>query len=172
VAKLVVRNLAEKPPPHAGPAFITGMYAPAEQRTPEQAKALAVSDALIDEVFAAETIVLAVPMHNFAPPSTFKAWIDHVVRNGRTFSYGTNGPQGLLKGKHAIIVLASGGVYTNEQMKPFDFTEPYLRTVLGFIGITDVDVVRVEGVANSAIGPEKALASARAQSKHVLAQLA
>ena len=170
--KLVVRNLAESPPPHVGPAFITGMYRPPDQRSPEQAQALAVSDVLIDELFAAETIVLAVSMHNFAPPSTFKAWIDHVVRVGRTFSYGANGPQGLLKGKHAIVVLASGGVYTNEQMKPLDFTEPYLRTILGFIGITDVDVVRVEGVHNSAIGPEKALASARAQSKHALAQLA
>ena len=68
-AKLVVRNLAENPPPHVGPAFIGGMYTPAEQRTPEQVKALAVSDVLIDEVFAAETIVLAAPMHNFGPPS-------------------------------------------------------------------------------------------------------
>jgi FMN-dependent NADH-azoreductase len=169
---LVVRNLAESPPPHVGPAFITGLYGPAEQRTPEQTKALAVSDVLIDELLAADTIVLAVSMHNFAPPSTLKAWIDHVVRVGRTFSYGANGAQGLLKGKHAIVVLASGGVYTNEQMKPLDFTEPYLRTILGYIGITDVDVVRVEGVAHSAIGPEKALASARAQSTHVLAQLA
>ena len=171
-AKLVVRNLAENPPPHVGPAFITGMYAPPEQRTPEQAKALAVSDELIDELFAAETIVLAVPMHNFAPPSTFKAWIDHVARAGRTFSYGANGPQGLLKGKHAILVLASGGVYSSGGTKAFDFTEPYLRTVLGFIGITDVDVVRVEGVASSAIGPEKALASARTSSKQVLTQFA
>src|SRR4029077_5098408 len=136
--KAVVRKVGENPPPHVGPAFITGMYAPPEQRTPQQTKALAVSDALIDELFAAETIVLAVPMHNFGPPSTLKAWIDHVARVGRTFSYGANGPQGLLKGKHAIVVLASGGVYTNEQMKPFDFAEPYLRTVLGFLGITDV----------------------------------
>jgi len=74
----------------------------------------------------------------------------------------------LLKGKRAIVVLASGGVYSNGPAKPFDFTEPYLRTVLGFIGITDVEVVRVEPVANSAIGPEKSLASARTQSKHVL----
>ena len=130
------------------------------------------SDALIDELFAADTIALAVPMHNFSPPSTLKAWIDHITRAGRTFSYSSNGPDGLLKGKRAILVLASGGVYSNGPAKPFDFTEPYLRTVLGFIGITDVEVVRVEGVANSAIGPEKALASARTQSKHVLAQLA
>jgi len=170
VTKVVVRDLAENPPPHVGPAFITGMYAPPEQRTPEQAKALALSDALIDELLAADTIVMAVPMHNFAPPSRLKAWIDHVVRAGRTFSYGAKGPEGFLKGKHAIVVLASGGVYSNDQMKPFDFVEPYPRTVLGFIGITAVDVLRVEGVANSAIGPERALASARAQSKQRMAQ--
>jgi FMN-dependent NADH-azoreductase len=148
------------------------MYAPPEHRAPEQAKALALSDALIDEVVAADIIVIAVPMHNFAPPSTLKAWIDHVVRAGRTFAYGATGPQGLVQGKHAILVLASGGVYSNGRMKPFDFTEPYLRTVLGFIGITDIDVVRVEGVANSTIGPEKALASAATQSKQILAQAA
>jgi len=171
-ANVVVRNLGENPPPHVGLAFITGMYATPEQRTPEQAKALAVSDALIDELVAADTIVIAVPMHNFAPPSTLKAWIDHIARAGRTFFYGPNGPQGLLKGKHAIVVLASGGVYSNGHMKPFDFTEPYLRTVLEFLGITDVDVVRVEGVAHSAIGPEQALASATTQSQQLFAQLA
>ena len=111
-------------------------------------------------------------MHNFGVPSTLKAWIDHISRNGRTFSYGANGPQGLLKGKHAILVLASGAVYSNGQMKAFDFTEPYLRAVFAFLGITDVDVVRVEGVAISAIGPEKALAAASTQSKHLVAGLA
>jgi len=135
-------------------------------------RVLRLSDTLIDELLAADTIVIAAPMHNFGPPSTLKAWIDHVARAGRTFSYGPNGPQGLVKGKHAILVVASGGVYSAEPMKPFDFTEPYLHTVLGFIGITDVDVVRVAGVASSAIGPEKALASANSQSKQLLAQIA
>src|SRR5258708_4475848 len=104
-ANVVVRSLSENPPPHVGLTFITGMYAAPEQRTPDQAKALALSDALIDELFAADTLVIAVPMHNFGPPSTLKAWIDHVARAGRTFSYGANGPQGLLTGKHAILVL-------------------------------------------------------------------
>ena len=170
-AKVIVRDLAANPPPHVGLPFITGMYAPPEHRTPEQAQAIALSDALIDELFAADTVVMAVPMHNFAPPSTFKAWIDHVARAGRTFNYGAHGPEGLLKGKRAIVVLASGGVYSNERMKPFDFVEPYLRTVLGFIGIIDVNVVRVEGAANSAIGAEKALADASAQSKQILAHI-
>jgi FMN-dependent NADH-azoreductase len=171
-AKVVERNLGENPPPHVGLPFVTGQYAAPEQRTPAQAKALALSDTLIDELLATDTIVLAVPMHNFGPPSTLKAWIDHVARAGRTFSYGPNGPQGLVKGKHAILVVASGGVYSAAPMKPFDFTEPYLRAVLAFIGITEVDVVRVAGVASSAIGPEKALASASAQSKQLLAQIA
>ena len=171
-AKVIVRNVAENPPPHVGQAFIGGLYAPPDKHSPEQARAIALSNTLIDEVFAADTIVLAVPMHNFGVPSTLKAWIDHVVRAGRTFSYGANGPQGLLKGKRAILVLARGGVYSNGPAKPFDFQEPYLRSVLGFLGITDVEVVHVEGVANGAIGPEKAVAAATAQSKQILARAA
>ena len=169
---IVVRDLGQNPPPHVGMAFIGGMYAAPEQRTPDQARSLALSDALIDELFAADTIVIASPMHNLGVPSTLKAWIDHISRAGRTFSYGANGPQGLLKDKHAIVVLASGGVYSEGHMKALDFAEPYLRTALGFLGITDVDVVRVAGVAISAIGPEKALATANSQSKQLVASLA
>jgi FMN-dependent NADH-azoreductase len=169
---LVVRDLGQNPPPHVGMAFISGMYAAPEQRTPEQAESMALSDALIDELFAADTIVIASPMHNLGVSSRLKAWIDHISRAGRTFSYGANGPQGLLKDKHAIVVLASGGVYSEGHMKALDFAEPYLRTALGFLGITDVDVVRVAGVAISAIGPEKALATANSQSKQLVASLA
>ena len=125
---------------------------------------------LIDELLAADTIVLAVPMHNFGPPSTLKAWIDHVVRVGRTVSYSQKGPEGMLKGRRAILVLARGGVYSDGPARPFDFQEPYLRAILGFIGITDIDVVPVEGIAMSAIGPEKALTSAMARSRKVLSQ--
>lgn len=169
---LVVRDLGQNPPPHVGMDFISGMYAAPEQRTPDQAKSMALSDALIDELFAADTIVIASPMHNLGVSSRLKAWIDHISRAGRTFSYGANGPQGLLKDKHAIVVLASGGVYSDGHMKALDFAEPYLRTALAFLGITDVDVVRVAGVAMSAIGPEKALAAALTQSKTLVASLA
>jgi FMN-dependent NADH-azoreductase len=157
--------VAENPPPHVGRAFVSALQTQPEQLTQEQAEAVAFSDSLIAELSAADILVLAVPMHNFGLPSTLKAWIDHVVRAGSTFSYSASGPMGLLKGKRAILVLARGGVYSNGPTKPFDFQEPYLRSILGFIGITDVDVVYVEGVANSAIGPEKALASATARSK-------
>lgn len=170
-AKVVVRDLAENPPPHVGRDFVSGLHAQPEQLTREQSEAVALSDALIAELSAADLLVLAVPMYNFGPPSTLKAWIDHVVRAGRTFSHSSNGIEGLVKGKKAILVLARGGVYSEGPYKPFDFQEPYLRAILGFIGITDLEVVDVAGVAVSAIGPEKALASAATQSKQVLAHL-
>ena len=170
--KVVIRDLSENPPPHAGPAFVSAIAAQAGQLSPEQEEALAYSDSLIDELFAADVIVFAVPMHNFSPPSTLKAWIDHVVRMGKTFAYSPNGPQGLLKGKRAILVLARGGIYSEGPAKPYDFQEPYLRHILGFIGITDVDVVHVEGVAMSTIGPDKALVSAEARSKEIVARAA
>jgi FMN-dependent NADH-azoreductase len=171
-AEVVVRDLAQNPPPHVGKAFVAGLSTGPEQRTSEQTKAMALSDLLIDELIASDVIVFAVPMHNFGPPSTLKAWIDHIARAGRTFSYSEKGPEGLLKGKRAILVLASGGVYSDGPAKPFDFQEPYLRTILGFIGITDIDVVRVEGVAVGATGAEKAVASAMAWSKEILSQAA
>ncbi len=171
-AKVVARNLADNPLPHVGPGFVGGLAVKPENQTPEQAKALALSDRLIDEVVAADVLVLAVPMHNLGIPSTLKAWIDHVVRAGRTFNYSPHGPKGLLQGKRAIVVLASGGVYSNGPTKRFDFLEPYVHAILQFIGITNVNVVRVEGVAMGDIGAEKALGAAMEQSRHVLAQVA
>ena len=170
--KVVVRDLAKNPPPHVGNAFVSGLSIPPEQRTKLQSIALAHSDELIDELTAADVVVLAVPMYNFGPPSVLKAWIDHVVRRGRTFAYSQNGPEGLLKGKRAILVLARGGVYSEGPAKPLDFQEPYLRSILGFIGLTDIEVVRVEGIAVSAIGAEKAMASAMEQSNEILAEVA
>ena len=169
-SNVVVRNLAQNSPPHVGEAFVGGLSSKPEERTPAQTRALKLSDALIDELAAADIVVLAVPMHNFSVPSTLKAWIDHVVRVGRTVSYSEkNGPAGALKGKRVILVLASGGVYSDGPAKALDFQEPYLRAILGFIGLTDIEVVRIEGVAVSAVGPEKAVASAMAKATEVLA---
>jgi FMN-dependent NADH-azoreductase len=172
-AKVVVRDLAKNPAPHVGEAFVGGLSLLPDQRNPQQTAALKLSDILIDELVAADIVVLSVPMHNFGPPSSLKAWIDHVVRVGRTVSYSEKtGPAGALKGKRVILVLSSGGVYSDGPARPLDFQEPYLRAILGFIGLTDIEVVRVEGVAMSAIGPEKAVASAMAQSTELLTTVA
>src|SRR6266436_3586372 len=171
-ANVVVRNLAQNPPPHVGELFVGALSIPPAQRNPEQTAVLKLSDSLIDELAAADIVVLAVPMHNFGPPSTLKAWIDHVVRLGRTVSYSEKGPEGALKGKRVILVVARGGVYSDGPAKPLDFQVPYLRAILGFIGLTDIEVVQVEGVAMSTIGPEKAMASAMERSAEVLATVA
>jgi FMN-dependent NADH-azoreductase len=119
-------------------------------------------------VSAADVIVIAVPMHNFSIPSSLKAWIDHIVRPGRTFSYSEKGPKGLIEGKKVVLVLARGGIYSTGPMQQFDFQEPYLRAVLGFMGMTDVDVVYVEGVGMGEVAVRNAVASAKAQAGAVV----
>lgn len=157
------RDLVANSIPHLGVDLIGGFFGKPEELTPAQKDALALSDTLIDEVEAADVIAIGAPMYNFSIPSTLKAWIDHVLRAGRTFRYTENGPQGLVTGKKVVLFLASGGVYSDGPYKPYDFQETYLRGVLGFIGLTDVTVVRAEGLA---MGPEaaaKAVADAKAK---------
>jgi FMN-dependent NADH-azoreductase len=167
-ATVVVRDLVKEPLPHVEETFVQGLFSPPEQRTPDQARAMARSDNLVDELVAADVVVMAVPMHNFGLPSTLKAWIDHIARAGRTFAYtAENGPEGLLKGKKVILVLARGGVYSDGPARGLDFQEPYLRSMLGFLGITDVHVVRVEGVAMGEDALKRAMASAREQADTV-----
>lgn len=96
-------------------------------------------------MFEADIIVIGVPIYNFNIPSALKAWLDHLVRAGKTFSYQTGRPEGLVKDKKVYLAIASGGVYSDGPMKSYDFAEPYLRAVLGFIGITDITTFRVEG---------------------------
>lgn len=155
-AQVIERDLVKSPIPHASPEFLSGMFS-----GQPNAPALALSDQLIKELFASDVIVLEAPMYNFNIPSVLKAWIDQVVRIGKTFQYGAAGPEGLVKGKKAIIVLGRGGVYTEGSAKVMDHQEPYLRTILGFIGITDVQSVYIEGTG---MGPDKtkdALANAK-----------
>ena len=171
-ANVVERDVAKQPLPHIGEDFISGMAATAGTLTAQQAKAVALSDTLVEELIAADVVVIAAPMYNFGLPSTLKAWIDHVVRAQRTFTYTKEGVQGLLHGKQAILVVSRGGVYSEGPGKPMDFQESYLRATLGFIGLTDVSVVRVEGVAMGTIGPQNAIAAAYQQSEQVLAHVA
>ncbi len=157
------RDLVASPLPHLGVDLLGGMFGKPETLTEAQKTALALSDTLVDEVEAASLIVIGVPMYNFSIPSALKAWIDHVIRAGRTFHYTAEGPKGLVTGKKAVLFLAAGGVYSDGPYKPYDFQESYLRAILGFIGITDVTVVRAEGLALGADSATKAVADARAQ---------
>jgi FMN-dependent NADH-azoreductase len=143
---LTVRDLVKNPLPHIEPDYASGIYTPAESRTPQQARVVGVSDVAVDELFAADYIILATGFINFSISSTLKSWIDHISRNGRTFAYGPNGPQGLVNGKKVYVVLASGGVYSEGPAAVMDFAVPYLKGVLAFNGMTDVEVVRVEGI--------------------------
>lgn len=167
------RDLAATPLPHLTGSTLGAFFTPPEQRTPEQAAAAAQSDAAIAELKAADVIVIGAPMWNFGIPSALKAWIDHVVRAGQTFKYGANGVEGLIApGKKVIIVSSRGGVYSAGPMAAMDFQEDYLRSVLGFIGLTDVSFVRAEGVAMGDDAAKAAVQSAETQLVQTVGALA
>jgi FMN-dependent NADH-azoreductase len=157
-----VHDLASKPFPHLEEAHLQSFFTPAEGRTPEQQEAVRHSDEAIAEIMAADTIVIGAPLYNFGIPSTLKAWVDHIARAGVTFRYTATGPEGLVKGKKVYVAMSSGGVYSEGPSAGYDFVAPYLKAVLGFLGMTDVTVARVEGTAIpdlQATAFEKGLAS-------------
>lgn len=139
------------------PDWIGANYTAAEQRSAAQQERLALSDALVDELCAADVLVIGVPVYNFGIPASLKAWVDLVARVQRTFRYTENGPVGLLKGRKAYLMFASGGVSAGSEM---DFASSYMRHVLGFLGITDVELIAAEGVA---LDRDAALDRARAR---------
>lgn len=121
--------------------WVTATFIPPADRTETQAAALSESDVLVKELQDADTIVIGTGMYNFNIPASLKAWIDQVARAGVTFTYTENGPKGLLEGKKVIIALATGGVEVGTEV---DFASPYLKTVLGFLGVTDVTILNSE----------------------------
>ncbi|MGH8221602.1 MAG: FMN-dependent NADH-azoreductase [Woeseiaceae bacterium] len=127
--------------PFVDEPWIEANSTPAEARSRAQRAALGQSDRLVEELSAADVLVIGVPLYNFGIPASLKAWIDMVLRARRTFRYTENGPEGLLKGKKAYLVVASGGVAIGSDA---DFATPYLRFALAFIGITDVEIVAAE----------------------------
>jgi FMN-dependent NADH-azoreductase len=150
--RVVERDLADGIP-HLSLAVLAASMTPADTRSTAEHEAAALADALIEEIEAADVIVLAAPMYNFSIPSTLKAWIDHITRAGRTFRYGAAGPEGLLKGRKAFVITGRGGIYSGDSpAKGMDFQEPYLRAMLGFLGL-DVTFIHVEGLK---ISPEAA----------------
>jgi FMN-dependent NADH-azoreductase len=165
-ASLAVRDLARQPHPVLDEAALGALFTPAHARSPEQAARVALDDALIAEVQAADVVVLGVPMYNFGITAQLKNWIDAIARARVTFAYTDKGPIGLLTGKTVYAVLSRGGVHRGTAG---DSQVPYLRAVLGFLGMTDVRFVYAEGLA---MGPEaeaQALAGARAEIDALLA---
>jgi len=172
-ATLIRYDLGTKPLPHVDGLTIGGFFTSADQHNEVLATAVKASDQAVAELLAADYIVIGAPMHNFGIPSTLKAWIDHVVRLGKTFHYTATGAQGLVpSGKKVIIVSSRGGIYSEGPMKVFDHQEAYLRDALGFLGLTDVSFVRAEGVSMGSESLAKALSTADAHITETLKTLA
>jgi FMN-dependent NADH-azoreductase len=159
-AAVAVRDLRLNPHPVLDEAALDALFTPAQQRTPEQAARVALDDALIAEIQGADVVVLGVPMINFGIPVQLKNWIDAISRAKVTFQYTANGPEGLLKGKKVYAVLTRGGKYRGS---PADSQVPYLRQVLGFLGMTDIEFVYAEGLAMGADAEAAALSDARSR---------
>jgi FMN-dependent NADH-azoreductase len=158
--QITVRDLAVNPVPHLDINLLGGWMKPAGQRSDIEQISLERSNQLTDELLAADVLVMAAPMYNFAIPSTLKAWLDHVLRAGVTFKYTETGPQGLLSGKRAYVLTARGGIYAGSTA---DHQEPYLRQVMGFIGIHDVTFIHAEGMNLGGDFQEKGLNQANAR---------
>ncbi len=162
--QIQLRDLALEPVPHLDADLLGGWMKPLEQQSSlEQAAALR-ANKLTDELLAADVLVLAAPMYNFAIPSTLKAWLDHVLRAGVTFQYTAQGPRGLLSNKRAFVLTSRGGIYAGTAL---DHQEPYLRQALGFIGIKDVQFIHAEGLNMGAEVMAKGLSAAQAQMAQV-----
>jgi FMN-dependent NADH-azoreductase len=164
-AGLTVRDLASKPHPALDEAALGALFTPAGQRTAAQNARVALDDALIAEVQSADVLVLGVPMYNFGITTQLKNWIDAIARAKVTFQYTANGPEGLLKDKKVYIALTRGGVYRDTQA---DSQVPYLKMVLGFLGLTDIEFVYAEGMAMGPEAEQQAIASALQQIEEVL----
>ena len=165
-AQLVLRDLAGTPQPVLDEAALGALFTPADKRTPEQAARAALDEALIAEVQAADVIVLGVPMYNFAITAQLKNWIDAIAKAGVTFRYTENGPEGLVKGKKVYVALARGGRYRGTEL---DSQVPYLKTVLGFLGMTDVTFIYAEGLNMGADNAAQGFAQAQADLDAALA---
>jgi FMN-dependent NADH-azoreductase len=152
--KVIHRDLAATPPKPVDQAWIYSVFTPQEALQPEQKALLAYSDEAIAELEKADEYVIGVAMHNFSIPSVLKLWIDQIVRSGRTFAYGgPDGPKGLLSGKKATVLVATGGVYdVGTPYETFNFIDPYLRTIFGWIGINDIKFVTAGGTAQLRTG--------------------
>ena len=158
--KVIVRDLATEPVPHLDAARFGAFLAKPGERTPAQQAVVDYSDTLIDELKRADVVALGLPMYNFGPPSTLKAYFDHIGRAGVTFKYTDKGPVGLLTGKKVYVFAARGGLYAGT---PSETQTPFIRTFLSFIGMDDIEFVYAEGLAISEASKQQGLDRARAR---------
>jgi len=157
-----VYDLTNRSFPHTEEVYLQAINTPAEEHTAAQQAAVRHSDEAIAALQAADVLVIGAPMYNYGISSTLKAWLDHIVRARVTFRYTEHGPEGLVKGKKVYVAASSGGIYSEGPMAGHDFVVPYLKAVLGTLGMTDLTVVRIEGTALPGVQDtalEKALAS-------------
>jgi FMN-dependent NADH-azoreductase len=151
--KIIYRDLGHDHVPLVTENFIAAAFSPPDALSPELRSALAISDELIGELEAANEYVFGVPMYNFSVPAAFKAYIDQIVRVGRTFAVGESGYKGLIGGKKATVITSSGGVYrTGSPAASFNLHEPWIRSILGFIGIIDIEFVVADGLTEVELG--------------------
>lgn len=159
--QVIERDLAIDPLPFVTEPWIQAAYTPPAQRTLLQQEALKLSDVLIEEMMAADVIVLGVPMHNFSIPAPLKAWFDLVVRAGKTFSYSDNGPKGMVpSGKRVVAIISRGGAFDEGSVAASDFQVPYLRYMLQFVGLNDVTVIAADKQGFGAEVAEKSVDAA------------
>jgi FMN-dependent NADH-azoreductase len=152
--EVIHRDLAASSIPLINDDWIEGAFSNPQQHTAAHREALEFSDAVIAEAQAADVIVIGDPMHNFSTSGRLKAWLDQLVRAGKTFSYGQSGPEGLLSGKKVYVLTSRGGAYTpGTPLAEFDFQEPYLKRVLGFVGLTDVTFIHAENQGRPELAP-------------------
>ena len=139
-------NLVAIEIPHLNPAVLRTFFIPGDQLTEEEKESIRFSDEVVKQLLAADIIVIGAPLYNFTIHTSLKAWIDHITRAGITFGYGENGPVGKVAGKKVYVAMSSGGVYSEGPDKANDFVAPYLKSFLGFLGMTDLTIFRAEGL--------------------------
>ena len=166
------RDLGHYPVPLVDEPWIAAAYSAPDQHTPEQAAAIRPSNELVDEFLAADRYVFSIPMYNFSIPANFKAYLDQIVRVGRTFSVEADGSyKGLVTGKKLLIITARGGSYPKDTpYYPYDMQEPYLRLIFGFIGITDVEVIHADNLMGGDDARQQAIATAQSALKVVVSR--
>ena len=167
---IAYRDIGHYPVPFVSEEWIAAAFTPSDQHTPELAAAIRISDELIDEFLSADRYVFSIPMYNFSIPANFKAYLDQVVRVGRTFSADETGYKGLVHNKEMTIIMAQGGTYLEgSPTHAYDLQTPYLKLIFGFIGITDIEFVYADSLNMGDETRELAIANAQSALKAAIA---